>query len=151
MQLETLLTRGVRNLDEFRYMYGPGQKSLQEANLRAPVDMRLLKAVEAGGDIDAFAEVVGVSRVALGNAIRRARIKRGDRLRRPRDITRRHKNGLAKQTRPICAGCRRRFKLGNLTIDHIVPLPRGGSNCRSNMRLMCAPCNFAKGSCWTRS
>lgn len=31
-------------------------------------------------------------------------------------------------------------------VDHVVPLVRGGSNDRSNLRYLCAPCNLSKGS-----
>jgi len=34
----------------------------------------------------------------------------------------------------------------NLTIDHVVPISRGGKNIADNMQTMCAPCNVKKGS-----
>lgn len=33
----------------------------------------------------------------------------------------------------------------NLTIDHIVPRSRGGTNKRSNLRTLCGPCNNSRG------
>ncbi len=32
------------------------------------------------------------------------------------------------------------------TIDHYVPLSRGGSNALSNLRLACGPCNWRRGN-----
>lgn len=40
-----------------------------------------------------------------------------------------------------CAGCRKRRKL---TIDHIVPLAKGGSNWPSNLQGLCRTCNCRK-------
>jgi hypothetical protein len=43
----------------------------------------------------------------------------------------------------FCANC----GAGNrLTIDHIVPLSKGGSNDDDNLQLMCLPCNQRKGT-----
>lgn len=33
-----------------------------------------------------------------------------------------------------------------LTLDHVVPLIRGGTNLDSNLRTLCEPCNHIKGS-----
>lgn len=41
-----------------------------------------------------------------------------------------------------CCYCRRRAD----TIDHVVPLSRGGSNDVANMRPCCRGCNAAKGN-----
>ncbi len=30
------------------------------------------------------------------------------------------------------------------TVDHVVPLSRGGTNCHPNLQLACFPCNQAK-------
>lgn len=42
-----------------------------------------------------------------------------------------------------CAQCE---TTANLTLDHIVPKSRGGSNRIENFQLLCAPCNYAKGN-----
>ena len=55
-----------------------------------------------------------------------------------------------------CANPACRKKLGkNYHVDHIRPIARGGSNERTNLQLMCAPCNQKKHSKdpieWARS
>jgi 5-methylcytosine-specific restriction endonuclease McrA len=42
-----------------------------------------------------------------------------------------------------CACCRKRHKL---TVDHIVPLVKGGSNWPSNLQMLCRPCNSSKSA-----
>lgn len=41
-----------------------------------------------------------------------------------------------------CAACGKRRKL---TVDHVVPVTKGGSNDPSNLQLLCKPCNSSKG------
>lgn len=38
------------------------------------------------------------------------------------------------------------FAAEKYTIDHIVPLSRGGTNWPENIQLLCGPCNYGKGS-----
>jgi 5-methylcytosine-specific restriction endonuclease McrA len=42
-----------------------------------------------------------------------------------------------------CACCRMRRKL---TLDHIIPLAKGGSNWPANLQMLCKSCNSAKGA-----
>lgn len=42
-----------------------------------------------------------------------------------------------------CAYCR---QITKLTIDHIIPLSRGGRHCRENIQMVCMPCNRAKSA-----
>lgn len=45
-----------------------------------------------------------------------------------------------------CNGCGTKFPLRNLTIDHIKPFSKGGSDKPSNLQLLCGSCNSAKGN-----
>jgi 5-methylcytosine-specific restriction endonuclease McrA len=44
----------------------------------------------------------------------------------------------------VCYYCRRRVGTGHLTMDHLVPLARGGRSIRGNVVPACAECNVQK-------
>jgi len=44
----------------------------------------------------------------------------------------------------VCHYCRRRFPARELTMDHVVPLVRGGRTTRSNVVPCCKDCNDRK-------
>ena len=44
-----------------------------------------------------------------------------------------------------CKGCEVLLPFRNLTIDHIIPRSRGGTNDADNLQLLCAACNSTKG------
>ena len=44
----------------------------------------------------------------------------------------------------ICAYCEKKVLPHELTMDHIVPLARGGASVKSNLVPACKPCNQAK-------
>lgn len=48
-----------------------------------------------------------------------------------------------------CFYCQDEFPLDELTLDHVVPKSRGGTNENENLVLACGPCNWDKGSCYT--
>lgn len=48
--------------------------------------------------------------------------------------------------RGICAYCGKRVAPGELTMDHIVPISRGGKSTKGNVRPVCKACNTAKKS-----
>lgn len=46
----------------------------------------------------------------------------------------------------VCYLCRSAVKFEDFTIDHVVPLAKGGLHSYANTRCCCEPCNLAKGS-----
>ena len=56
-----------------------------------------------------------------------------------------HKHTLYGKQEGRCAGCRVMFPFRNMTVDHIVPQSKGGSDHIDNLQLLCAACNSMKG------
>ena len=55
------------------------------------------------------------------------------------------KQELMRRQNNTCAYCGNRKTAPTLEIDHVVPVVRGGSNDKSNLQVICAPCNQRKG------
>ena len=49
-----------------------------------------------------------------------------------------------KRSDGICYYCRRKFKPNELTMDHLIPLSRGGSSTKENIVPCCKECNNRK-------
>lgn len=47
--------------------------------------------------------------------------------------------------RGICHHCGQRFEPRELTMDHLVPIARGGTSRKNNLVPSCKPCNTKKG------
>ncbi|PSB32803.1 HNH endonuclease [Stenomitos frigidus] len=45
-----------------------------------------------------------------------------------------------------CFWCRCKLPLEELTLDHVKPKSRGGSDSLENLRLACFPCNNSRGN-----
>ena len=45
-----------------------------------------------------------------------------------------------------CAICGKPIRFCDMTIDHIIPLSRGGTNAPDNLQLSCRECNFMKSA-----
>lgn len=57
-----------------------------------------------------------------------------------------HKHVLFGRQEGICNGCRISFPFRNLSIDHILPIARGGTDHIDNLQLLCGACNSTKGT-----
>ena len=57
-----------------------------------------------------------------------------------------HKNHLYGIQEGYCNGCRRHFEIRNLTVDHILPQIKGGTDHIVNLQLLCQACNSTKGT-----
>ena len=56
-----------------------------------------------------------------------------------------HRHTLYGQQMGNCAGCNIHFPFANLTVDHILPRSKGGTDHLGNLQLLCAACNSIKG------
>ncbi len=56
-----------------------------------------------------------------------------------------HKHTLYGKQEGNCTGCRTHFPFRNLTIDHVVPQAKGGTDHPDNLQLLCGACNSTKG------
>jgi 5-methylcytosine-specific restriction endonuclease McrA len=71
-------------------------------------------------------------------------VYRGRRTSAPGMFTNQHLYQLHKTQGHSCYYCECSFKTNKWTIDHFVPLARGGTNWPENIVLACRPCNFSK-------
>ena len=51
---------------------------------------------------------------------------------------------LTKLNQGICHYCEKKFKRDELTMDHVVPLARGGTSTKGNIVAACKSCNLNK-------
>ena len=56
-----------------------------------------------------------------------------------------HKNELFGRQEGKCNGCQEFFRFRNLTVDHIRPQSKGGTDHPDNLQLLCQACNSTKG------
>ena len=79
----------------------------------------------------------------FGKVIQRSDIpKRSEKL--PNYRT--HKHTLYGKQEGYCNGCKGHFPFRNMTIDHIVPKSKGGTDHEENLQLLCGACNSTKGN-----
>lgn len=57
-----------------------------------------------------------------------------------------HKHTLYGKQEGLCNGCQTQFPFRNMTIDHIVPQSKGGTDHEDNLQLLCGACNSTKGN-----
>lgn len=56
-----------------------------------------------------------------------------------------HKNELYGRQEGHCNGCQFHYRIKDLTIDHLVPQSKGGTDHIENLQLLCQHCNSTKG------
>ena len=44
----------------------------------------------------------------------------------------------------FCVLCQKQFNVADLTVDHIIPRSKGGTDATKNLTLLCTPCNTRK-------
>ena len=57
-----------------------------------------------------------------------------------------HRHTIYGRQEGHCNGCLVMFPFRNMTVDHIVPQMKGGSDHQDNLQLLCGACNSAKGT-----
>ncbi len=57
-----------------------------------------------------------------------------------------HRHTLYGRQEGHCGGCRVLFPFRNLTVDHVVPQSKGGTDALDNLQLLCGACNSTKGA-----
>lgn len=57
-----------------------------------------------------------------------------------------HKKSLYGEQGGNCIGCGTHFEIQHLTVDHIIPRSKGGTDHIENLQLLCGNCNSVKGN-----
>ena len=61
-------------------------------------------------------------------------------------FSQKEKDALYKEQQGKCNGCGLKFVVRNLTVDHIKPFSKGGTERLTNLQLLCNSCNSMKGN-----
>ena len=61
-------------------------------------------------------------------------------------FSQKEKDALYKEQQGKCNGCGLKFVVRNLSVDHIKPFSKGGTERLTNLQLLCNSCNSMKGN-----
>lgn len=99
--------------------------------------------VYVNGAVEKCRERAWTPEAVVGIAINGPRKQRGD----DRRSCRAEKQERWNRGPRVCCWCGTAFAtIADATVEHVLPLSRGGSNRVENIRLACQPCNRARGS-----
>jgi 5-methylcytosine-specific restriction endonuclease McrA len=109
-----------------------------------PEKIRARSAAHYAANREKIIAEAAAYRVANPDKIRaRKAARRARKLAAPGRFTEADIKAIIARQKGRCAECKRRRKL---TVDHIIPLARGGSNHPGNLQGLCQPCNSRKGA-----
>jgi hypothetical protein len=57
-----------------------------------------------------------------------------------------HRESIVERDRSTCYLCGRELGATEITLDHVIPLARGGAHTEENLRVACRSCNSRKGA-----
>lgn len=57
-----------------------------------------------------------------------------------------NRNAIIQRDNATCYLCKRQLPVWAITLDHVVPLAKGGSHTADNLRVACRSCNSSKGA-----
>jgi 5-methylcytosine-specific restriction endonuclease McrA len=52
---------------------------------------------------------------------------------------------IVKKKGNLCCFCRKSMKKSETTLEHVVPISKGGTNAQRNLKLSCSGCNNQRG------
>lgn len=61
-------------------------------------------------------------------------------------FTKEFREEVLKSCRSKCACCGKKLNMKTMTIEHVVPLSKGGENVKDNLVVLCESCNIKKGN-----
>lgn|SRR3990167_775840 len=89
-------------------------------------------------------------RVTKKHYLERTRLKQRNRIARIHnasgDFSLEYFKWLIRQLDGVCVMCNKKFLLSTLTIDHAIPITKGGKHDNANVQPLCKICNARKGN-----
>lgn len=128
------------------YMKDYLKKYRHTATGKAALKKGKQKWIELGGGHSYFQQYVkAYMKTPKGKAIAAIQVSRRRTISKQGDLTPNQWLSIKYQS-PICPMCGRFVECENLTLDHIIPVSKGGQHTRSNVQPLCRSCNARKGN-----